>query len=178
MNRTSRKSKAEPIAELVQIRGEAADDIATIRRLTAEAFPSCAEADLVDRLRSDGSAVFSLVAFADRLLVGHVMFSRMDRPDNALSLAPVTVLAPWRRRGIAGRLIREGISRTARDGWWSVFVLGEPGYYNRFGFAASLAAGFLSPYAGPHLMALALRADALSERTGELRYPPAFAALG
>lgn len=48
----------------------------------------------------------------------------------------------------------------------------------RFEFDASLAAGFTSPYAGPHLMALALDADALAERRGELRYPPAFAALG
>jgi putative acetyltransferase len=102
----------------------------------------------------------------------------MERPDEALGLAPVAVFIDRRRRGIATSLIRDGLSRATADGWASVFVLGDPAYYNRFGFAASLAEGFASPYAGPHLMALTLRDDGLAERTGELRHPPAFAALG
>jgi putative acetyltransferase len=162
----------------MEIRGETADDVAAIRGLLAAAFPTSAEADLVDRLRADGSAVFSLVAIADGELVGHAMLSRMDYPPNALGLAPVAVVAERRHLGIAAALIRDGLSRATADGWACVFVLGDPDYYDRFGFAASLAAGFISPYAGPHLMALALRADALAERTGELRYPSAFAALG
>lgn len=122
--------------------------------------------------------MFSLVAVAGGALVGHVMFSRMERPDRALGLAPVAVAAAWRRRGTAAILIGEGISRAGADGWASVFVLGDPAYYGRFGFDASLADGFASPYAGPHLMALALGTDALAARSGELRYPRAFAALG
>jgi putative acetyltransferase len=74
-------------------------------------------------------------------------------------------------------LIRDGLLRARTDGWASVFVLGDPAYYNRFGFHASLAEGFDSPYAGAHLMALSLSENALAERAGELRYPPAFAAL-
>jgi putative acetyltransferase len=136
------------------------------------------EADLIDGLRAGGSSVFSLVAVAGGHLVGHVMYSQLEHPDCALGLAPVAVAAAWRRRGIAATLIREGLSRARADGWASVFVLGDPAYYNRFGFAASLADGFVSPYAGPHLMALALRSGALAERSGDLRYPPAFAALG
>ena len=162
----------------MEIRSETAGDLPAIRHLIADAFPTCAEADLVEQLRADGSSEVSLVAVADGQPVGHVMFSRMERPDNALGLAPVAVLAGWRRRGIAAALIREGLSRAGADGWSRVFVLGDPPYYARFGFAASAAEGFVSPYTGPHLMALALRADAVVERTGELRYPPAFAALG
>ena len=161
----------------MEIRGETADDIAAIWNLIAGAFPTPAEADLVDRIREDGSAVFSLLAVMDRQPVGHVMFSRMERPDGALGLAPVAVHAAWRRQGIAAALIREGLSRARANGWSSAFVLGDPAYYGRFGFAAELAEGFASPYAGPHLMGLALREHALSRRTGELRYPPAFAAL-
>jgi putative acetyltransferase len=160
------------------IRDEAAADIPAVRRLLVDAFPSCGEADLVDRLRAEGSAVFSLVAVEDQAIVGHVMFSQMEQPDRALGLAPVAVLSACRRRGIAAALIRVGLSRAAADGWESVFVLGDPTYYNRFGFAASLASGFVSPYAGPHLMALALREGALAGQTGELRYPPQFSALG
>lgn len=162
----------------MEIRSETAADFPAIRSLIEEAFPSSAEAELVDRLRQNGSAVLSLVADLDGQLAGHVMFSRMEWPDGALGLAPVAVLMPWRRRGIAAGLIREGLLRAAAEGWSAVFVLGDPAYYNRFGFAASEAEGFTSPYAGPHLMALALREGALAERTGELRYPAAFAELG
>jgi len=179
MSRTSLTSPAQQVepTRAMEIRGETAGDIPAIRHLLAEAFPTSAEADLVDRLRADNSCVFSLVATADRQLVGHVMLSRMERPRNALGLAPVAVLAARRRQGIAAALIRDGLSRAKADDWGSVFVLGDPDYYNCFEFAASLAEGFGSPYAGPHLMALILREGGLSERSGELRYPPAFAAL-
>jgi putative acetyltransferase len=170
--------EADPVAGKLEIRGEIAEDVPLIRQLIAQAFPTTSEADLVDRLRGDKSAVYSLVAISDRQLVGHVMFSRMERPDNALGLAPVAVLDAFRRQGVAATLIRGGLLRARTDGWASVFVLGDPAYYNRFGFHASLAEGFDSPYAGAHLMALSLNENALAERAGELRYPSAFAALG
>ncbi|HEY3637907.1 MAG TPA: N-acetyltransferase [Rhizomicrobium sp.] len=161
----------------MEIRGETATDFPAVRRLLIEAFPTDAEADLVDRLRQGGSSIVSLVAIIGSQLAGYVLFSRMERPDNSLGLAPVAVQASWRRRGVAASLIREGLSRAGADGWARIFVLGDPDYYRRFGFNASLAEGYISPYAGPHLMALNLRADIPAERKGELRYAPAFAAL-
>jgi putative acetyltransferase len=90
-----------------------------------------------------------------------------------LSLAPVSV-APHRQR--SGRLIRAGLARAAEDGWQGVFVLGDPGYYQRFGFSPARASGFTSPHAGPHLMVLALDGD-LPATEGKVDYAPAFAAL-
>jgi putative acetyltransferase len=162
---------------VIDIRDETQGDAGAIAELVADCFPTRAEADLVDRLRADGSAVLSLVGVVDHQLVGHAMFSRMEAPPGSLGLGPVAVLAAFRRRGIAASLIREGLTRAKAEGWDSVFVLGDPDYYTRFGFGASLAAGFDSPYAGPHLMAMALKAGALDHRGGELRYPAAFAAL-
>src|ERR1700749_2624672 len=101
----------------MEIRGETGDDAPAIRQLLAGAFPTRAEADLVDQLRADGNAVFSLIAFDDGQPVGHVLFSRMECPDGALGLAPVAVVASRRRRGIAGALIREGLSRARAGGW-------------------------------------------------------------
>ncbi|MGZ8996499.1 MAG: hypothetical protein ACXW3P_08420 [Rhodospirillales bacterium] len=57
-----------------------------------------------------------------------------------------------------------------------MFVLGDPACYRRFGFRADLAAGFTSPYAGPHLMVLPLQ-GALPTQEGRLDYAPAFAAM-
>jgi len=56
-------------------------------------------------------------------------------------------------------------------------VLGDPGYYGRFGFRADLAAGFVSPYAGPHFVVVALGGE-VAVLAGEVGHAPAFAALG
>jgi len=159
------------------VRLETQADVAGIRDVETQAFPTAAEADLVDRLREDASAVFSLVAVQAESVIGHAMFSRMQAPDRSLGLGPVAVAAAHRRLGVAAKLIGDGLMRARAEGWAGVFVLGDAAYYSRFGFDAALAAGFVSPYAGPHLMALALQPAGLPVRTGPLHYAPAFAGL-
>ena len=161
----------------MNIRREIASDQAAIRRVHLASFPGPQEADLVGRLRDDGDAVFSLVATTENLVVGHVMLSRMTAPFRALGLAPVAVLPDWRRRGIAARLIEDGIKRSAGDDWQAVFVVGNPAYYCRFGFNADSARNFDSPYAGPYLMAVSLAGFDLGSASGRIDYAPAFAAL-
>ena len=148
-----------------------------IRDVVKSAFGQADEADLVDQLRAAGDSVISLVALEADEVVGHVLFSRMTAPIRALGLAPVSVRPNRQRAGIGSRLIRAGLERATVAGWQAVFVLGEPTYYRRFGFDPSLASGFRSRYAGPHLMALALGAD-LAVTTGSIEYAPAFLSLG
>jgi putative acetyltransferase len=160
----------------LQIRPESAAEWDGIWTLHAEAFPTRAEADLVNRLRDDGDAVISLAAIVDGNIAGHVLFSKMQSPERFLGLAPVAAHVSHRRQEIAEALIREGLVRAKADGWAGVFVLGG-NYYKRFGFDPSLAAGFRSPYAGPHLMALSLQPEGLGVRTDPVEYARAFAAL-
>ena len=47
-------------------------------------------------------------------------------------------------------------SGLGKAGFGTIFVLGAPEYYERFGFSAAAAEGYTSPYAGPHFMALHL----------------------
>jgi putative acetyltransferase len=162
----------------MDFRDESSGDHKAIRHLLLASFPGPGEADLVERLRGDGDAVISLVAIEGRVLTGHVMFSRMAAPFRALGLGPVSVLPDWRRRGNAATLIQEGIKRATKDGWAGVFVLGDPHYYQRFGFKCEHAESFESPYSGPHLMALPLNDEWLPIRFGRLDYAPAFSALG
>jgi hypothetical protein len=61
------------------IRLETPSDIAAIRVVEEAAFPTPAEARMVDDLRAAGDAVFSLVAVEDAMVVGHVMFSKRWR---------------------------------------------------------------------------------------------------
>jgi putative acetyltransferase len=74
------------------IRAETPADSTSVRAVVEAAFPTPREADLVDRLRCDGDAVFSLVAVKGTELVGHVTFSKMRAPFRALGLGPVAVL--------------------------------------------------------------------------------------
>jgi putative acetyltransferase len=160
----------------MMVRDEATADHATVRQVVQAAFGRPDEADLVDRLRREGDAVLSLVAIDDSEIAGHAMFSRMIAPFRAVGLAPIAVLPGQQGRGVGGMLVREGLDRARLQGWEGVFVLGDPVYYRRFGFDSALAAGFISPYAGPSLMAVALGAG-LSARSGPIAYAPAFALL-
>ena len=146
------------------------------------AFPSSAEADLVERLRGDFDSVISLAAEQSGEIVGHIMLSRMNvsgggRAWRALGLGPVAVLPGAQGGGAGSELIRGALGIAKATGEELVFVLGEPDYYRRFGFRAETAAPFASPYSGPFLMALALTDRPLPE-SGTAEYAPAFGALG
>lgn len=128
------------------------------------------------RLLADGDSVFSLVVEEEGAIVCHVLLSKMEAPFRALALAPVSVVPARQRVGIGSALIESAVSRARDAGWDGIFVLGDPDYYERFGFDCAAASGFASPYAGPHFMFLKLSTTAMST-TGELRHAPAFAAL-
>lgn len=161
----------------VRVRDEASADRTAIREVVSAAFGRPDEADLVAALRHAGDVAISLVATEPEKIVAHLVLSRMRAPFRALGLGPVSVLPARQGQGIGSRLIRAGLARAVRDGWQGVFVLGEPGFYGRFGFDAALAAGFASPYAGPYLMAWTPY-DGLPVAKGRIDYPPAFADLG
>jgi putative acetyltransferase len=150
-------------------------DTAGIRALHGAAFPTGAEADLVEALTREGDAVISLVEERQGEIVGHVLLSRMTvsadgRELRALGLAPLGVRSGFRGGGIGRALIEAALTIARSTGEALVFVLGEPEYYGRFGFLAATAAPFASPYAGPYFMALALRPDFLPPATGHAAY--------
>jgi putative acetyltransferase len=163
----------------IEIRPERPDEVAALRRIHERVFPLPDEADLVDRLRADGDIVLALVA-ADPEPVGHIVFSRLLVPDPSVkisALAPVSVLSERQRQGIGGMLVIEGLTRLREAGEDVVLVLGDPGYYSRFGFLTQAAKAFRSVYEGPYFQALPFT-DAGRFAHGEVTYPPAFAALG
>ena len=155
-------------------------DEGAIRSVHLRAFPTAAEADLVERLAKDGAAVISIVA-EDQSVVGHVLLSRMraeadGRELSALGLAPVAVVPEWQGQGIGSALIEAAIRDARTAGEEILFVLGEPGYYRRFGFDAGIAKPFASPYAGSYFQALLLT-DLPPPTRGAADYPEAFGAL-
>lgn len=147
-------------------------DFAAVARLLAGAFGRIDEADLVDALRRDGDMAVEGVALIAGEVVGYAAFSQMASPVRTLGLGPVATTIGHRRRGVASALIRWGLGEAERQRICGVFVLGEPAFYGRFDFDAARAAAFLSPYAGPHFMALAL--DDAFPAAGSAKYAAAF----
>ena len=167
---------------MASVRETAPGDADAIRAVHLAAFPTSAEADLVEQLQADGDVAISLVAEADEGLVGHILFSRMDaeaegRPLSALGLAPVAVLPGRQGHGVGSALIEAGLDRARSLGADIVFLVGEPDYYRRFGFDANAARPFASPYAGPYFQAKVFGNDFTAPASGRADYAPAFAEL-
>lgn len=131
---------------------------------------------MVDALRAAGDLAVSLVAAEDDRLAGHVGLSRLRSPERALALAPLAVAESARNRGVGSQLVRQALERAKRLGYGIVFVLGEPDYYERFGFSAQAAAAFPCDYAGPYFLALPLTGTPTAP--APVVYAPAFDSLG
>jgi len=154
--------------------------------LIAAAFPTDAEARLVAALRSAGRLAVSLVAEVDGPIVGHVAFSPVDVPASrtgegpvAEGLAPLSVAAAFRRRGIGAALVAAGLDACRAAGAGFVVVLGDPRYYGRFGFGPARAVGLADEYAGGDaFQVLELRPGSVPPAGGTVRYAPEFSIFG
>jgi putative acetyltransferase len=159
----------------MNLRHECPQDIDGIRRLLIAAFGGPTEAQLVDELRDDGDLALALVAEDAGDVVGYVAFSPLKSPERALALAPLAVAPERQRRGIGAALIAEALRQVRASGWRIAFVLGEPEFYERFGFTLGTAAGFDCLYAGPYFMALQLSDDPVG--AAPVVYSERFAAI-
>jgi putative acetyltransferase len=168
---------------LAKIHWEQSGDAASIRFILCSAFPTTAEADLVDRLREAGHLAVSLIAERKTAAIGHVAFSPVvsegDRDQPAgLGLAPLAVLPKWQGQGIGMALVTEGLNACRRLHCPFVVVLGEPAYYRRFGFRPASQFGIANEYGvDDPFMILELVPGTLSNVAGIVRYGPEFAGM-
>jgi putative acetyltransferase len=161
------------------IRPETAEDRTAIRALTAEAFeghPYSAgtEPAIVDGLRAAGALALSLVAVTgEGEVMGHAAFSPLTvdgREGRWFGVGPVSVKPALQRRGIGSARRRDGIRRLQELRADGCVLVGDPGYYGRFGFKADRqAAGDGLP--PDHTMSLGF--DGLRPG-GPVRFHPAF----
>jgi putative acetyltransferase len=173
-----------PESDGVVVERAAPRDAYDIDDILRACFPRLAEAMLVKQLAIDGDLVLVLIARdeATRAPLGLVAVSKMHVAigcDAApcVALAPLAVMPEHRKSGVASALVRGAIDEMRRAGALLMFVLGEPGFYERFGFSAESAEGFDSPYAGPYFMALELQGGLPCGPRGLADHAPAFAAL-
>ena len=165
------------------LRREQPGDEAAIFGVHAAAFARpnvdiAPEAPLVDELRAtrDIVAGLSIVALVGDRLVGHVVCSRATIDGSAaLGLGPLGVLPPHQRRGVGSALVHAVLAAADALDEPVVVLLGDPGYYRRFGFVPALPLGVQPPDPdwAPHFQLRQLTGWDAGLR-GPFRYAPAF----
>ncbi len=165
------------------VRAESESDHDAIDRVHRLAFGQANEGRLVRAPRCFPEFVpdLSLVAEAERAIVGHILFTPIHIREStlaipALALAPMAVLPDWQRRGVGSSLVKDGIDRCRRLGHAWIIVLGHSEYYPRFGFVPASGFGIRAPFpvSDDAFMAMALQPHAFAECAGVVEYPPAF----
>jgi len=124
------------------IRNETNADFETISKVTATAFQTLAisnhtEQFIITALRRADALTLSLVAEIDGQVIGHIAFSPVTISNGSLNwhgLGPISVLPEHQKKGIGKALVLEGLSRLKTLGSNGCVLVGDPGYYQRFGF--------------------------------------------
>jgi putative acetyltransferase len=164
------------------IRQEIESDFDKVYDLNVAAFPTAAEAVLVNALRERADPVVSLVA-QEADVVGHILFSPVSLSGNTeltiMGLAPMAVAPGRQNEGVGSELVLAGLDCCKTIGVSAVVVLGHPNYYPRFGFLPSARFGIDSEYKVPAevFMVMELIPGALSECEGRVKYHAAFSDL-
>ena len=165
-----------------RIREEAPEDVSLINAVTVAAFlnaphTSHTEQHIVNALRCSGALTMSLVAELDGVLVGHIALSPVSISDGSthwFGLGPISVLPAHQGHGVGSALIAAVLAALRQQGAQGCVLLGDPGYYGRFGFRAT--PDLVLPGVPPEYFQ-ALHLGAATAR-GIVTYHPAFKATG
>jgi len=167
----------------MRIRSEEPEDVEGIVDVNLAAFPTAAEAHLINALRHEATPFVSIVAEEDGVVLGHISFSptTLECSDTLriMGLGPLAVMPARQRQGIGSALVRAGLDACRQLGAGAVVVVGHPGYYPRFGFLPASRFGLKCLYDVPDevFMAVELEPGALQHKTGTVAYHAAFDAV-
>ncbi len=166
------------------VRREEPRDVAAVRAVHAAAFVDegePAEVRLVDALRTSGAWIpaLSWVAERDGLVVGHVVCTRGHvGAVAAVGLGPLGVVPSAQHDGVGSALMYAVIGAADALDEPLIALLGAPGYYGRFGFAAATSRSIRPPDPswGEHFQVRTLTAFDASI-TGTFSYASPFTTL-
>jgi len=162
----------------MNIRPELPDDIPKIRDLTIRAFARMpfsngSEAPIIEKLRRDGDLTLSLVAEIDNDLVGHIAFSPVTIGNMAaqwFGLGPVSAEPARQKQGIGSALINAGLAHIKEIGARGCALIGDPAYYQRFGFKSTGDVTY-GDVPAPYVQWLSFSDE---DPAGAIQYAPAF----
>lgn len=178
--RAAREGRDERGVPRWPVRPETPADAEAVRTVVTAAFPTPAEAAVVDALRADRSAwlpgLAQVALGGDGAVAAYALLTRCRVGDApALALAPVATAPEQQRRGAGQAAVRAALDAARLRGESLVLVLGHPEYYPRFGFVPASRYGIRPAFDVPDeaMMALVLDPSAPVPR-GTIRYPAAF----
>lgn len=164
----------------ITIRQEIPSDIQAIYDVTTAAFLEAEHSDhteqfIVNTLRASGALTISLVAEKGDDIIGHVALSPVSISDGSQAwygLGPISVLPCEQNKGIGSLLMRAAIEALKDIDANGCVLLGEPAYYQRFGFNP-IENLMLPGVPAEYFQALMLKGEVPH---GEVTYHPSFAA--
>ena len=169
----------------ITFRPEREEEFPVIYDLIKTAFETApvadgTEQDFANRLRAGNGYVSELALVAEDesgAIIGHIMLTGMPvetpkGPYEVLLLAPICVALERRGEGIGTRLIEEVFSCAREKGYGAVILLGDPAYYSRFGFKASVDFGIKNTNGFPEInvMMCELVPGALEKVSGTIHF--------
>ena len=166
------------------IRTETEADYTNIYNLVKIAFQTAKvsngkEQDYVNQLRASGNYIPELALIAEKNgeILGHIMLTKThitngDKKYEALLLAPLSVVLAHRNKGVGSKLICDSFELAKKMGYLSVIVVGDPAYYQRFGFKPSAEFGIrnIDNIPDMYVMACELAANALKNTGGDISF--------
>ncbi|MCT8268119.1 N-acetyltransferase [Afifella sp. JA880] len=130
----------------LQIRDQNEADRTAVKEVVRQAFlhkPYAAgtEAFIIDALWTRGMATIALVAEADGRILGQAAFSpvTITGSDGQVTtgwhgLGPIAVLPEVQKKGVGSVLMEVGLTKLRALGSKGCVLVGDPAYYERFGF--------------------------------------------
>lgn len=161
----------------MDIENERPEHVTAIRDLTARAFKDMPYSDgsepvIIDRLRAAGALELSLMARKGRAIVGHVAASpvTISGDQGWYGIGPISFEPAQQRSGIGSALMGAVLARLEARGAKGAVLVGDPAYYQRFGFRNDLGLRYadLEPQ---YVMGLAFKGEMPS---GEIEFHEAF----
>jgi len=168
------------------IRIERSEDVGDIAAVLADAFRrpdvdgTPPEVELVSALRASDAWIpqQSQVAVEDEVVIGYCLCTRaLLEGTRVLALGPIGVVPRHQSRGVGSALIWNAIGIAENMGEQLIGLLGDPAYYERFGFMPAAEAGVEPPNPawGSYFQVLRLARDAGA--TGRFTYPEPFLSM-
>ncbi|MFD0675574.1 MULTISPECIES: GNAT family N-acetyltransferase [unclassified Paenibacillus] len=171
------------------IRTETKDDYSQVYELNDKAFGNRDnESKLIEQIRLSEQFIpeLSIVAEADKQIIGHILLSRakvVDQVNDQLKeydvivLAPIAVSPDYQKQGVGTQLMMEGMKRTKQLNYSIILLIGHPAYYPKFGFKPARNYGIeLTQFkvSDEVFMVCELIEGQLKHCQGELQYPNSF----
>lgn len=142
---TASQSELSNAAEVAILR-EQAEDAAAVDALVMAAFGPGRFAKTAERVREQSKIAAGFTVFDEGTLLGSVrLWSVASGQARGVFLGPIAVAQSKRSGGLGAKLVQRCIEEAKAMGLDGILLIGDPPYFERFGFKPAPKAIFAGP---------------------------------